>query len=211
MPNESEFMKTMDFASGVVSFHFCYDEADLIGLVAHDNPFDALVGHFSAYEVGICRTSGFTKGIVAIGKFEFSQDRIPYWDNGVSAMIDERHVDKRELKSAILNKVARESGFSSSIITNGRMSIDLGTKTIFVDGEDTGFKGQHYLILEKLMLNLDQVVSRDKLLEHIDVYGDTSLNSVNVQISKLKKKLKELDIDWVIELSWGEGRVIRRV
>ena len=68
------------------------------------------------------------------------------------------------------------------------------------------------MILEKLLLRRDRVVTRNMLVEAI--YGfvdDLESNSLEAQISRLRKKMSDLGSDIEIRSMRGIGYILRKV
>ncbi len=63
-----------------------------------------------------------------------------------------------------------------------------------------------YAILKQLLLNPNQVITKNKLLDLISVdTEDCDENSLRVHISNLRKKIKKYTKEEYIESIWGIG------
>lgn len=94
-----------------------------------------------------------------------------------------------------------------SEITLGGVSIDTGTRRVFVDGREIELKNKEYELLLFLMLNVDLVFDRETLYEKVwglDAMGDNA--TVAVHINRLREKIeKDPANPHYIETVWGAG------
>ena len=119
--------------------------------------------------------------------------------------------DKGELIARIHAIVRRSKGHANSIITTGRLSINLDTRTVEVDKKPIHLTGKEYGILELLSLRKGTTLTKEMFLNHL--YGgmdEPELKIIDVFICKLRKKLSTaLDGENYIETVWGRGYVLR--
>lgn len=119
--------------------------------------------------------------------------------------------DKGELIARIHAIVRRSKGHANSIITTGRLSVNLDTRTVEVDKKPIHLTGKEYGILELLSLRKGTTLTKEMFLNHL--YGgmdEPELKIIDVFICKLRKKLSAaLDGENYIETVWGRGYVLR--
>lgn len=119
--------------------------------------------------------------------------------------------DKRELIARIQAIVRRSQGHSQSEIITGRVTVNLDTRTVEVDGKPLHLTGKEYGILELLSLRKGSTLTKEMFLNHL--YGgmdEPEVKIIDVFICKLRKKLeKATDGDNYIETVWGRGYVLR--
>ena len=119
--------------------------------------------------------------------------------------------DKRELMARIHAIVRRSKGHSDSVISTGRMTVNLGTRTVEVDGQPLHLTGKEYGILELLSLRKGTTLTKEMFLNHL--YGgmdEPELKIIDVFVCKLRKKLAAAtDGENYIETVWGRGYVLR--
>ena len=119
--------------------------------------------------------------------------------------------DKAELMARIQAIVRRSKGHSQSIISTGRMSVNLDAHTVEVDGSPIHLTGKEYGILELLSLRKGTTLTKEMFLNHL--YGgmdEPELKIIDVFICKLRKKLNNAtDGENYIETIWGRGYVLR--
>jgi two-component system, cell cycle response regulator CtrA len=119
--------------------------------------------------------------------------------------------DKRELIARIQAIVRRAKGHSESIIRTGRMTVNLDTRTVDVEGHPVHLTGKEYGILELLSLRKGTTLTKEMFLNHL--YGgmdEPELKIIDVFVCKLRKKLTvATQGDNYIETVWGRGYVLR--
>lgn len=116
-----------------------------------------------------------------------------------------------ELVARIQAIIRRSKGHAQSIITVGRMQVNLDAKSVEVDGKRVNLTGKEYQILELLTLRKGTTLTKEMFLNHL--YGgmdEPELKIIDVFICKLRKKLTEaIGGDHNIETVWGRGYVLR--
>jgi len=119
--------------------------------------------------------------------------------------------DKAELMARIQAIVRRSAGHSQSIISTGKLDVNLDTQTIEVDKQPLHLTGKEYGILELLSLRKGTTLTKDMFLNHL--YGgmdEPELKIIDVFICKLRKKLTAATGgENYIETVWGRGYVLR--
>ena len=119
--------------------------------------------------------------------------------------------DKREMVARIQAIVRRSQGHSQSEIKTGRVSVNLDTRTVEVDGKPLHLTGKEYGIIELLSLRKGTTLTKEMFLNHL--YGgmdEPEVKIIDVFICKLRKKLENAtDGQNYIETVWGRGYVLR--
>ena len=118
---------------------------------------------------------------------------------------------KDELVARIQAVVRRSKGHSQSVITTGKLTVNLDAKTVEVDGTRVHLTGKEYQMLELLSLRKGTTLTKEMFLNHL--YGgmdEPELKIIDVFICKLRKKLAAAaDGKHHIETVWGRGYVLR--
>ena len=118
---------------------------------------------------------------------------------------------KDELVARIQAVVRRSKGHSQSVITTGKLTVNLDAKTVEVDGQRVHLTGKEYQMLELLSLRKGTTLTKEMFLNHL--YGgmdEPELKIIDVFICKLRKKLAAAtDGANYIETVWGRGYVLR--
>jgi len=119
--------------------------------------------------------------------------------------------DKRELVARIQAIVRRSQGHAQSLIKTGRVTVNLDSRTVEVDGKTLHLTGKEYGIIELLSLRKGSTLTKEMFLNHL--YGgmdEPEVKIIDVFICKLRKKLQDAtDGDNYIETVWGRGYVLR--
>ncbi len=118
---------------------------------------------------------------------------------------------KDELVARIQAVVRRSKGHSQSVITTGKLTVNLDAKTVEVDGSRVHLTGKEYQMLELLSLRKGTTLTKEMFLNHL--YGgmdEPGHKIIDVFICKLRKKLTvACDGEHYIETVWGRGYVLR--
>ena len=118
---------------------------------------------------------------------------------------------KDELVARIHAIVRRSKGHSQSVITTGRLVVNLDAKTVEVSGQRVHLTGKEYQMLELLSLRKGTTLTKEMFLNHL--YGgmdEPELKIIDVFICKLRKKLAAATQgEHYIETVWGRGYVLR--
>jgi two-component system cell cycle response regulator CtrA len=118
---------------------------------------------------------------------------------------------RQELIARIHAIVRRSKGHAQSIITTGKVSVNLDAKTVEVADKSVHLTGKEYQMLELLSLRKGTTLTKEMFLNHL--YGgmdEPELKIIDVFICKLRKKLAEATGgDTYIETVWGRGYVLR--
>jgi len=119
--------------------------------------------------------------------------------------------NKNELLARIQAIVRRSKGHSQSVISTGRLSVNLDARTVEVDGRAVHLTGKEYGILELLSLRKGTTLTKEMFLNHL--YGgmdEPELKIIDVFICKLRKKLSTATAgENYIQTVWGRGYVLR--
>jgi two-component system cell cycle response regulator CtrA len=118
---------------------------------------------------------------------------------------------KDELVARIQAVVRRSKGHSQSVITTGKLTVNLDAKTVEVDSQRVHLTGKEYQMLELLSLRKGTTLTKEMFLNHL--YGgmdEPELKIIDVFICKLRKKLAvACEGEHYIETVWGRGYVLR--
>ena len=118
---------------------------------------------------------------------------------------------KVELIARIQAVVRRSKGHSQSVITTGKLTVNLDAKTVEVDGSRVHLTGKEYQILELLSLRKGNTLTKEMFLNHLySGMDEPMLKIIDVFICKLRKKLADATgNNNYIETVWGRGYVLR--
>lgn len=119
--------------------------------------------------------------------------------------------NKDELIARIHAIVRRSKGHAQSTITTGKLTVNLDSKSVEVEGQRLHLTGKEYGMLELLSLRKGTTLTKEMFLNHL--YGgmdEPELKIIDVFVCKLRKKLASAtNGDNYIETVWGRGYVLR--
>lgn len=119
--------------------------------------------------------------------------------------------NRSELVARVKAIVRRAKGHSQSEIRVGRLTVNLSTRMVDIDGKTLHLTGREYAIIELLAIRKGATLSKEIFLNHL--YGgmeEPEFKIIDVFICKLRKKLSdELGGENYIETVWGRGYVLR--
>lgn len=119
--------------------------------------------------------------------------------------------DKRELLARIHALIRRSRGLSNPVIEVGPISLDLNSKTVYIQGKSLDLTTKEYNVLEMLALRKGSVLSKETFLNHL--YGgidEPQAKIIDVMICNLRKKIGKITgDDSCIETVWGRGYTLR--
>ena len=119
--------------------------------------------------------------------------------------------NKGELIARIQAVVRRSKGHSESVIRTGKLSVNLDTRAVEVDGRPLHLTSKEYGIIELLSLRKGSTLTKEMFLNHL--YGgidEPELKIIDVFVCKLRKKLQDASGgDNYIETVWGRGYVLK--
>ncbi len=119
--------------------------------------------------------------------------------------------NKDELIARIHAIVRRSKGHAQSTISTGKLTVNLDSKSVEVEGQRLHLTGKEYGMLELLSLRKGTTLTKEMFLNHL--YGgmdEPELKIIDVFVCKLRKKLASAtNGDNYIETVWGRGYVLR--
>lgn len=119
--------------------------------------------------------------------------------------------NRGELIARIQAIVRRSKGHSESVIRFDKVSLNLDTRTVDVDGTVVHLTNKEYAILELLAMRKGTVLTKEMFLNHL--YGgmdEPEIKIIDVFVCKLRKKLADIsDGTNYIETVWGRGYMLK--
>jgi two-component system cell cycle response regulator CtrA len=119
--------------------------------------------------------------------------------------------NRGELIARIHAIVRRSRGHAESVLRFDKVSINLDTRTVEVDGKPIHLTNKEYAILELIAMRKGTVLTKEMFLNHL--YGgidEPELKIIDVFVCKLRKKLAEASggLNY-IETVWGRGYMLK--
>ena len=94
----------------------------------------------------------------------------------------------------------------------GNVELDIGTNRVLIAGTEILLRRREALLLEALLVRQDRVATRDTLLGAIYGFDDeVESNSLEAQLSRLRRKLNDHGSDIEIRSMRGIGYILRRL
>jgi two-component system cell cycle response regulator CtrA len=107
--------------------------------------------------------------------------------------------------------VRRSKGHSESVIRFEKVSLNLDTRTVEVEGQPVHLTSKEYAILELIAMRKGTVLTKEMFLNHL--YGgidEPELKIIDVFVCKLRKKLADASGGTnYIETVWGRGYMLK--
>lgn len=115
-----------------------------------------------------------------------------------------------ELLARLEALLRRSAGYSSSVLTQGSISLNIDSGDVCVDGEVVNLTAFEYKMLHYFLMNPNRVTSKSALVDylyHEDVERDS--NVIEVIIARLRQKLDPENKTKPIETLRGRGYRLR--
>ena len=115
-----------------------------------------------------------------------------------------------ELDARIRVILRRNADSASSVLKVDDLELDMKGRRVSRGGVEISLSQREYSILEYMMLNRDQVITRDRLIEHVwnfDYSGES--NVIDVYIRYLRKKIDTEGRKPLIHTVRGIGYVLK--
>jgi two-component system OmpR family response regulator len=111
---------------------------------------------------------------------------------------------------ALARRSAKSGNSAETHLAVGDLEVDLLTRRVTRAGTEIDLQPREYRLLEYLMRNAGNVITRTMLLEHVwDYHFDPQTNVIDVHISRLRQKIeKEVDTP-LIHTVRGAGYALR--
>ena len=119
--------------------------------------------------------------------------------------------NRGELVARIQAIVRRSKGHSESVVRFDKVSINLDTRSVDVDGTQVHLTNKEYAILELLAMRKGTVLTKEMFLNHLySSMDEPEIKIIDVFVCKLRKKLaKASNGTNYIETVWGRGYMLK--
>lgn len=139
--------------------------------------------------------SNYNIPIIFLTAKDEEQDVVQGFDLGADDYII-KPFRTRELISRANNILRRYNNIQTNIITSSNIKIDLDAQRVYKNDDEIVLTALEYKILALLFTNINQTVSREKILDKIwDMAGNyVNDNTLTVYIKRIRAKLSPNDI-----------------
>ncbi len=125
-------------------------------------------------------------------------DRVAGLDAGADDYLV-KPFDFRELSARLRALARRETPGRPDVLELGGLTLNPANRDVLADGEPVTLTAKEWSVLEYLMRQAGDVVSPEKLLEHVwDDQVDPFTNTVRVQVGTLRRKIGPERIQTVV-------------
>jgi len=155
------------------------------------------------------RAEGVQTPILMLTARDAVEDRVEGLNCGADDYLVKPFVEE-ELIARITAILRRADRPLLGVVEVGPLRIDLSGRSVTYNGEPIALGATEFRLLEFLARNVGIALSRTQIVERIWDYDfEGSSNIVDVYVSQLRRKLKKLGANGVIETVWGIGYRLR--
>lgn len=155
------------------------------------------------------RAEGVRTPILMLTARDAVEDRVAGLDCGADDYLVKPFVEN-ELIARLRALLRRGDRPLVTTIEVGLLRVDLGARSAAYDAKPLDLGATEFRLLELLVRNAGIALSRTQVLERVWDYDfDGSSNIVDVYVSQLRRKLRKLGGDGLIETVWGVGYRLR--
>lgn len=160
----------------------------------------------------ILREQDFTKHIpiLMLTAVNDTVDRVNAFNLGVDDYIA-KPFEIEELKARLFSKLKRARDLQNPMsdqVTVGNMSLDDRKREVAIAGEVLDLSPVEYGIVKLMMNCLDQVVSRERIMQNVWEDENKSNRLIDAHITSLRKKIKNFDGEF--QTVYGSGYRLKK-
>jgi two-component system OmpR family response regulator len=175
----------------------------------HDQHYDlvlldlGLPGKDGMEVLATVRAGGNPVPLLILTARDALDDRLQGLDGGADDYV-QKPFDMAELLARMRAVLRRKGGSAAPTLTNGRVTLDPGTKLASVPGEEpVALSAREFALLQALLIRPGAILSRRELEDRIYGWGDeVESNAVEFLIHSLRRKLGSDAIKNVRGLGW---------
>jgi len=205
---------------GLQEEHYAVDiayEGEAALFMARTNPYDLIILDImlpGRDGVAVCRDLRRNKldvPILMLTARERVQDRVVGLDSGADDYLTKPFAFE-ELLARIRALLRRQSGSPTALLRVADLELDQLSHRVRRAGREIELTGKEYSLLEYLMLNTNQVVTRTMICEHVwDIHFDSETNVIDVYINYLRNKIDRGFSSRLIHTVRGVGYILKEV
>lgn len=171
---------------------------------------DVMLGDTSGLDLAkSLRAQGYTGSILMLTALATTQDKIQGLDAGADDYLT-KPFEFEELLARVRALLRRHSD-ARFTLKNGQLIVDLISRNVIREGIKLDLTTKEFSLLEFLMRNLSQVVSREAISRHVwNSDFDPDSNVIDVYINHLRKKIDSPFSKKLLKTVVGQGYVLNR-
>lgn len=155
------------------------------------------------------RMAGCSVPIVIVAEAATSQVKAQALNQGADDFIT-LPCATEELFARIRAVVRRSKGHADAVLTAGAAEFRLDRREIKVGNKSLPLSRREFMVLELLFLKKGSVVTKTALFNHLYTGQDErEIKTLDVIVSRLRKKLSVAGMPTLIETVWGFGYTLR--
>jgi two-component system OmpR family response regulator len=155
------------------------------------------------------RTQGIKTPVVILTALGSVEDRV----NGLNAGADDylmKPFEFAELLARLAAVTRRSHHLQSTVLESGNLKLNLSLRRVTRDGKEIELTPTEFSLIEFLIRNAGQVVTRKMLCEHLwDANWEGVTNVIEVHINRLRNKIDRDFPNALIHTVRGKGYVLR--
>ena len=156
------------------------------------------------------RSSGIKTPVLVLSAIELAHKKVECLSYGADDYVN-KPFNAEELVARVNAIVRRSKGHAESLVTVGKMAIDLNTKIVTVAGKTLPLTAKEYALMELLALKKGSTVSKEQFLNHLyNGMDEPEVKIIDVFFCKIRAKIKELSggEDYITTV-WGRGYILQ--
>ena len=172
---------------------------------------DIMLPEITGFEiVKTLRTQGYTVPILLLTARDSVDDRVTGLETGADDYLVKPFAI-RELLARVKALLRRKGNLSlEGEVGYGGISLNSKVRDGFVTREPLGLTTKEYDLLEFMILNKEQILTRDQIFDRIWGFdSDTTISIVDLYIHYLRKKLAPYQLDKLLRTVRGAGFMLK--
>jgi DNA-binding response OmpR family regulator len=178
--------------------------------LARENPYDLIILDIMMPRrdgLTVCRNlrqAGISTPVLFLTAKDAIEDKVHGLDTGADDYLV-KPFSFKELMARLRSLLRRRPEMVSDILRLDELQLDTTAQRLTIGGKEISLTVREYALLEYLLRNINTVVSREDILDHVwDNFYDSLSNVVDVHLKNLRKKLPAAYAKR-IKTIWGKG------